>query len=153
MTDQKVMGFKPCLSCTTLTFELVLRKTGGVCADCWASYFESQLTQIETRIEGQTYPVTVKRGRPRDVEARQRERKRYRSKPQAKANRAKAKLASARAQRRLRKLFPDLYAALYALERRNLGLHDWTIDSLLEPGDVQSSLEHVLSYHSLPEIS
>lgn len=139
-----IVGASVCRLCPTLVSDLLARKTDGLCVPCFNEWLAGQLAPIEVLIEGTTV-VADRRHRSGD---RAGQRKRYRRKPEVAARRANQKRAADRAMRRLRDLMPGLYEAFLAEERAKVGLDGWSLDRLLSPADVRSSLDDLRAYHS-----
>jgi hypothetical protein len=133
-----VVGLTVCRCCPTQILDLLARKTDGLCVPCFTDDLNRRLGPLEAELEGATIAVVRKRHRSGDRAA---QRKRYKRKPDVAARRAKQKLAGDRAMRRLRRLMPGLYEALLAEERRKVGLDAWSLDRLLSPHDIRSSLD------------
>lgn len=148
--DVTVTGFVPCRLCSTLTLREVTWKTDGACVPCFRQRLAETLGPLELHLEGRRIPA--RRVRSSSKGDRAAGRRRYRKKPNVAERRRLVKLADARAKARMARVFPELFDLLLADERAKLGLNAWSIDRLVTPGDWESSLAPLKTYHPDQEI-
>jgi len=105
-------GYTHCRNdtCAALVVEYLAWQTGGLCFECFATGTGARLRELETVHRATLHTVPV-RGANR--------RRRHRPK---RTNPATVDLARRAAQRRLARLFPEVYDVLYAEERAARGL-------------------------------
>lgn len=117
----------------------VSRHTGGICSNCFKGGKGPNLRVIE--VVGRGYRIRIPLRKPQ------------RSKWQPKdPNHHAAERAKARAHKRLKAIFPDLYDTLVAEERARLGLAPWPVVSAVRYGwdpDCKQTLEFAEVYHAL----
>lgn len=147
--DNTVFGFQRCRLCPTQVWEIVARRTDGLCVPCFNEHLETALAPIEVAMEGRVVAATIARRRRSGQRTAQKQR--YRRRPDVIVHRRNTKLAGDRALRRLRDLFPELYDCFVAQERARLGLDAWTLDRLLAGGSVRSSLDFAATYADAPK--
>lgn len=152
--DLTVAGYTVCRTpdCGALVLDEVAYKTRGHCAPCFRANANIILDAAITVVAGREKLVLkTRQGNKTDGERAQRKRAKKRAKATAaeRAKRKKVAMARIAADRRLRRLFPELWEILLADERAKLGLNAWTIDRTLTPGEATSSLEFLAKYRRL----
>lgn len=154
LTDLTVAGYTVCASpdCGALVLDEVAYKTRGHCATCFRANANLILDAAITVVAGrEKLTLTTRQGTksPGDRAQRKRAKKRARATAKERDKRKKVALARVAADRRLRRIFPELFEILLADERAKLGLNAWTIDRTLTPGTAEQSLEWLAKYRRL----
>ena len=141
--DAKVFGYSVCRDCATPMLDIIAAKTSGLCPDCFRAKTNPFLRQVVAHNnDGSRVQLRlVTRRRPPSHKAGKK-RARGRNKERAKVVRQ----AQARATRRLRELYPDVYEVLLADERAEAGLEPWTIERALTPHRPFSHFDELAKY-------
>ena len=122
-------GYRSCRNehCSELVLLEITQRTGGLCTDCFRGDLGRNLAEIEVRNQGRNLTMQMPRGR------------RAAEKGNRWTHMAGTK-ARARADKRLRALFRDLYDVLLAEERGRLGLDPFPLETVLaEPPEADAS--------------
>lgn len=104
----------------------VAARTGGVCPEAWRILNQQRLTEIELVGRGSRIKVPLTRARKRPD--------RHLTPAQVQRKKAGEK-AKHRARKRLAAMFPDLYDALVAEERAEMGLEPWPVERAIRGED------------------
>lgn len=109
--EHDIEGYKPCRGgCGTLVVEAVYHQTGGYCHQmCWPQ--RSRLAKLEVVNEGAAIPIPKAKSRRKKTAGSRRT-----------PNSISAQHAAAAAAKRLKYLFPEVYAMLLDEERVKRGL-------------------------------
>lgn len=141
-TQIDVAGYRSCRNehCGALVILEIAERTRGLCTECFRGHLGQSLAEIEVRIQGRNMTMKMPRKRKKDGKGNAWTHKM--------SNRARA-----RADKRLRQLFRDLYEVLLAEERARLGLEPFPIETAITepPGDPSQSIEFARVYAALDE--
>lgn len=141
-TQIDVAGYRSCRNehCGALVLVEITQRTRGLCTDCFRDDLGRSLAEIEVRVQGRNMTMKMPRTRRKADKGN--------GWTHMMANRARA-----RADKRLRRLFRDLYDVLVAEERARLGLDPFPIETIInEPsGDPSQSIEFARVYAALDE--
>lgn len=133
-----LQGYSSCSKCPDLHPTAILRRLGGICPAC----LDRGIRPLK-RIELENAGRVVEIGR-RQAKAGSRGRR---------STKKAAERAQLAALRRLRRVFPDLYEALLAQERRERGLEVWWIgdlDRVLDPDALDRAVATALETYPGP---
>jgi hypothetical protein len=149
LADLTVAGYRTCAdpACGALVLDVVAAKTRGHCAECFRRRANEILDAAVVVVAGRERLVLRTAPRVRSPgEAAQRKRSKRASVTQRKRQR-EVTAARARADRRLRNIFVELWETILADERARAGLDPpWTIERALTPGDAEKSLDFLKRY-------
>lgn len=141
-TQIDVAGYRSCRNehCGALVLVEISQRTRGLCTECFRGDLGQSLAEIEVRIQGRNMTMKMPRQR-RSAEKGDLRTHRL-------GNRARA-----RADKRLRQLFRDLYEVLLAEERARLGLEPFPYETVIhnDPGDPSQSIEFARVFAALEE--
>lgn len=123
--------------------DIIAHKTSGLCPDCFRAKTNPFLTavvahnnsgeRVKLRLVTRRRPPSHKAGKKR-AKGRNKDRDRT------------VRQAQARAMRRLRELYPDVYEVLLADERAEAGLEPWTIERALTAHRPYSHFDELAKY-------
>ena len=143
-TQLDIAGYRSCRNehCGGLILLEVSQRTKGLCVDCFRGELGASLAEIEVRNHGRAQRMQIPR----------------RSKPEPRKGNAWTHHASSRARakadKRLRQLFRDLYDVLLAEERARFGLDPFPLETAVnEPsdGDASETIAFAAIYASLDQ--
>lgn len=142
-TQIDLAGYRSCRNehCGNLFLTEIAERTKGLCVTCFRGDLGSSLAEIEVRNRGRNLTMRMPRG------------KRAAEKGNRATHMASTK-ARARADKRLRLLFRDLYDVLLAEERARLGLDPFPFETVIhEPvdGDPSETIAFARVYSALDE--
>lgn len=122
----------------------VAYKTNGHCAECFRNkaneILEAALVVVSGRERITLRTVGGKTRSPGERAQRRRGKRRAAKTPRGMERARLYQMARARADARLRALFPELWEVIIADERAKLGLDAWTLDRALTPGTADADL-------------
>jgi hypothetical protein len=141
--DAKLFGYEVCRQCSTAVLDIVAAKTSGLCPDCFRERTNPFLTAVVAHNNsGERVRLRLVRKRRSPAYKAGKKRAKGRNREHAKIVRQ----AQARAARRLRELYPDVYEVLLADERAGAGLQPWTIERALTCHRPYSHFDELAKY-------
>lgn len=123
-----LVGYQPCRHCRTPVTNELAQATRQLCLACHNLERNAEMV-AEVRRNGQRLNIAL--GSPAKTAKNRRKAQRRRLNPVHRQKQRRADHASRRALKRLRQLFPDVYATLLAEERARDGLDPYPTETLV----------------------
>jgi hypothetical protein len=148
----EVHGYCQCRnpSCETLVEHIVAGATGGFCAGCAIDHANEGLCEVKLAVDHGF--VTVSTARQAQTARNRRQHLRRKGDPRVKARKHASEKARTAAFKRLAAAAPELFALIYADERRKRGLTPITTAQALRTGRLDpawATLDAVAFYRAL----
>jgi hypothetical protein len=145
MEAAKIFGYETCRLCGTPVLDIVAAKTAKLCPTCFRDKTNPFFNEVVAYNNDGTRVKLRLVGRKRSP-GHKAAKKRAKTGAAAKVRERQLRRVHARALRRLRDLYPDVFEVLLADERAKEGLEPWTIERALTPHAPFSHFDELAKY-------